>query len=140
VDPVIFVVMVALAIGLGIWWWLRRRTPEPVEDEWTLPPERGARAAAPLPEQVLDRDALLGRNRTLDTNAWDDSPDPDGASDGDAGPGARGAVPPDAAADEPADAADALSWDDAGDDDPEDLPKYFDRSYLVRRAQEPGDS
>ncbi|HRA76807.1 MAG TPA: hypothetical protein PLE12_11295 [Propionicimonas sp.] len=131
-DPIIMVVMVALAIGLGIWWWLRRRAPEPVEDEWTLPPERGARPAAPPPAQVLDREALLGRDRTLDPSGWDDSPDPEGTPDAD--------VPPAAAAGD-AQSGNAVTGEAAHADDlaADDLPKYFDRSYLERR-QEPGEA
>ena len=94
--------------------------------------ERGARSAAPPPAQVLDREALLGRDRTLDPSGWDDSPDPEGTPDAD--------VPPAAAAGD-AQSGNAVTGEAAHADDlaADDLPKYFDRSYLERR-QEPGEA
>jgi hypothetical protein len=77
-DPfVAVVVLVVVAAAVG-WWLLRHNRPAPVEDEWTLPPEtepeRPAPTVAPAP-QLLDRDALLNRNRRLDPSKWDNTPD-----------------------------------------------------------------
>lgn len=92
---------------------LQKRRVAPPEDEWVLPPEQGTRAPVdrwePDPFPVLDRDALLHRDRTLDPSAWDDSPDSLSGTDVD---------DPDA----PAPEAEA--------------PTYFDRSFLEKRAKD----
>ena len=81
------VIVVALAAGV-LFWWLRRRAVAPVEDEWQLPAEQGDHAPASTPEpQILDRDAVLRRNRAFDPSNWDDTPDGAGASPAAAEPG-----------------------------------------------------
>jgi hypothetical protein len=78
-DPFVTVVVV-VAIGAAVGWWLLRRNRQaPVEDEWVLPPETGTRRLPPEPTaQVFDRESLLRRDRSLDVSGWDDSPDLDG--------------------------------------------------------------
>lgn len=96
------VIVIALLAGVAFW-WLRRRSAVPVEDEWQLPPERGDKApAAPAAPQILDRESVLGRNRVFDPSKWDDTPDGAEAS--------------------PAEEA-----------EPGALPTYFDREYLERK-------
>ena len=75
-DPVLAVVigLVVVVGAAGAWWLLRRRTPAPAEDEWELPPEETA-SPQPLGPQLLDRNALLHRNRVLDPTKWDNTPD-----------------------------------------------------------------
>ncbi len=78
IDPFTLLLAVAAA-GIAVWYVRNRRRPTPPEDEWVLPPEEGQpsilsqRSSAPF--QVLDRDSLLNRDRTLDTSKWDDTPD-----------------------------------------------------------------
>jgi hypothetical protein len=98
------VIVIALAAG-GVFWWLRRRSTVPVEDEWQVPSEQGDRApSSPPVPQILDRESVLRRNRAFDPTKWDDTPD---------------------GADEPP-AAEAESGD---------LPTYFDREYLEQKKR-----
>ncbi len=97
IDPFTFVLAV-VAAGIAVWYIRNRRRVVPPEDDWVLPPEDGKpsmlsqRSSAPF--QVLDRDALLHRDRTLDTSKWDDTPDdligidpdPGDAQDSEGGP------------------------------------------------------
>lgn len=74
-DPFVTVVVV-IAIGAAVGWWLLRRNRQaPVEDEWVLPPETGSRLPPAPTVQVFDRESLLRRDRSLDVSGWDDSPD-----------------------------------------------------------------
>ncbi len=114
----LIVFVLAAAVLAGGWWWFRgRSTTAPVEDVWELPPDAGAPVGR-LPEAsgagtVLDRASLLNRNRVLDPQAWDNTPDPEGASDEDEGA------------------------DDDWGHDPDALPRHFSRDDLLRRSGEP---
>lgn len=118
--------LLLVALGWAAKKFLDGRRPAPPEDEWVLPPEPGgpasvpragtptpwATASDPAPFPVLDRDALVNRDRTLDVTKWDNSPDDLVGRDLD--------EPTDAAPEEPGD----------------DLPRYFDRSWLEGRGKD----
>ncbi len=121
-GPLQFSALVAVAVIVAVAWWWRRRRPDPVDDEWVLPPadsgpgfpalggsgeERGSGAER---GPVIDRDFLLRRDRTFDPSRWDNSPD--------AAPDDRGLV-----------GGDATPAED-------DLPRFLDREYLERRQRE----
>ncbi|MGV8908243.1 MAG: hypothetical protein ACOH1Y_04615 [Propionicimonas sp.] len=98
------VIVVALAAGV-VFWWLRRRSVAPVEDQWQLPPEQGEQTPAfPQEPQILDRESVLRLDRAFDPTNWDDTPDGAGSS--------------------PAEEA-----------EPGALPTYFDRDYLERKKR-----
>jgi len=117
-------VLIGLGAAVGLVLWRSRRQRAPIEeDNWALPSASDI-AAEDLPPQVLDRDALLSRSRAFDPNAWDDHPDT--ASDD---------SPADEAATGPAGAADPWEVADAPESS-NDLPRFFDRSYLEARERE----
>lgn len=74
-DPVLAIVGLAVLAAAVAWWFFRRRTRQPHEDEWTPPPEEFAAPSQDLGPQLLDREALLNRDRTLDPSKWDNTPD-----------------------------------------------------------------
>lgn len=95
---IVWLLLLGIATVFGVRQVLARRRPAPPEDEWVLPPEPGTpgipTTRPPYPEvpagpPVLDREALLHRDRTLDPSKWDNSPDSQSGtdvSDPDAGP------------------------------------------------------
>lgn len=78
-DPLLVAMAVALVVGTVLVVLQYRRRPTVVHeddprDAWKLPsptstPDTGAQPA------VFDRESLAHRNRTLDTSAWDNTPD-----------------------------------------------------------------
>ena len=75
-DPLFALVGLALVAAVAAWWFLRRRTPPVVEDEWELPPAAAPRRpSVDAGPQVLDREAVLRRDRVLDPSKWDNTPD-----------------------------------------------------------------
>ena len=105
-DPLVAVVGLAVVALAVAWFLLRRRTPPPQDDEWTLPPEAEAGMPGPGvgPPPALDREMLLHRDRVLDPSKWDNSPD----------------------------AGEPDTDEEAGQDD---LPRFFDREYLQQRER-----
>lgn len=95
--------LLAVVTAAAVFWYVKnRRRPEPPEDEWVLPPEEGqpsipSATPEPPPRMVLDREALLHKDRTLDTSKWDNTPDelvgtdpvPPGAAAPEVSPGPR---------------------------------------------------
>lgn len=78
-DFVILLLVVGAA-AWGVWVFTQRRRPAPPEDVWVLPPETPTATRGPVVDaepafQVLDRDALVNRDRTLDPSRWDNTPD-----------------------------------------------------------------
>lgn len=108
-ETTLLLAAVIAAVGFGGLWWLRsRRNQIPADaDDWTLPPPDG-RAAGEPPPQVLDRSMLTDRGRAFDPRGWDNAPD-----------------------DEPGGDTDDLQ----PEEDPEDLPTFFDREYLEKRRR-----
>ncbi len=114
-DVVIALVIAGVIAAVGTWVVSKvraRRRPHLPEDEGVLPPAPGRAPAPPAPPTlattglpVLDRDALVHRDRTFDPTAWDNSPDHLVGTDVD---------DPDAVASE--------------------RPQYFDRSFLENRG------
>jgi len=146
-EPVLLILVCAVA-GLGWWWWKKRR-PEPVEDEWILPPA----SETPTPH-------LMARNAA-------DPADPAGppAASAPAAPSASAPAAPSASAPAAPSASgrgvildrefllkrdrtfDPRNWDNSpdpvgfvpGEAEVEgDLPTFFDREYLEKRARERG--
>lgn len=117
-DP--FLLLLAVITAAGVFWYVRnRRRPKPPEDEWVLPPDDGAPGVraqphAPASAQVLDRESLLHRDRTLDPSKWDNSPDELVGTD---------PVPPGA----------------ADTDTPAAPSGHFDRSFLENRKKPSGE-
>jgi hypothetical protein len=117
VDPLLVLVLIVVAAVAGVWWWWRRRRPEPVEDEWVLPPDESGPAApaasGSMPGErppVFDREFLVNRDRTFDPTRWDNTPD--------AAPNDLGLI--------------------GGEEPPaqDDLPRFLDREFLERRQRE----
>lgn len=106
IDPFTLILAV-IAAGVTVWYFRNRRRVEPPEDEWVLPPDDGqpsilGRGGA-APFEVLDRDALLHRDRTLDPSKWDNTPDGLVGTD----PDVPGSVMDEASADEPREVVDS---------------------------------
>lgn len=142
-EPLIVALLVAAAGGAYLVYRRGARpAAPPPEDAWELPSAPGTPgpdlAAAPARE-VFDRDALLNRRRDFDPSAWDAAEAAESAEAAEAAGGepSRPAPPPA----RPAPSA-APAWDTADEPDaeePGDLPRFFDRDYLERRARERGE-
>ncbi|MGB7963229.1 MAG: hypothetical protein WCF12_09785 [Propionicimonas sp.] len=76
-DPLFALVgLVVVGAAAAAWWFLRRRRPSAVEEEWTLPPADAVRRPSrDVGPQILDRQAVLRRDRVLDPSKWDNTPD-----------------------------------------------------------------
>jgi len=140
-EPLIVVLLIVAAVGgFLVYRRVARPAAPPAEDAWELPPAPGSPApGGPPAREFLDRDALLNRRRDFDPSAWDagsaapDSPAPVGA------PGSPPGPPPAPAPEAP---PRPPAWDRADEPDaeePGDLPRFFDRDYLERRARERGE-
>jgi hypothetical protein len=106
VDPILILLAVVAAGACVGWSVMRRRRPVPEEDEWTLPPVSGERPATAAGAEAPPR---------LDRDALVKRPR----------------------------AFDPSRWDDqhvggepgTGEDDADDLPRFFDRDYLRQRER-----
>lgn len=111
--------LVLIAVGGFVWLRKRRRELTPVEDDWA-----GITGTAGRSNEVLSRDALVGRSHDFDPGAWDDSPDPDSEAATSAKPAAvtRPGVP-------------RPSGEAAEPDDGDAEPTHLDRDFLRSRAR-----
>lgn len=70
--PLAVITVVLAAVAVIVWWLVNRsRRQTPIEDEdpgWAP----GTSAQGP---EILTRESLMNRDRTLDPTRWDDSPD-----------------------------------------------------------------
>ena len=75
-EPVGVISVIAVVAGAVFWWFRRRASSTPVEDDWEVPAERGQSVPASHPEpQILDREAVLRRSRVFDPSKWDNTPE-----------------------------------------------------------------
>lgn len=88
-DPLFALVGLVLVAAAAAWWFLRRRRSSAVAEEWTpAPAEASPRRGGDAGPQVLDREAVLRRDRVLDPSKWDNTPDDvDGRATQEADPG-----------------------------------------------------
>ena len=101
--------LVVVAVGVGVWWFGRRRAGSPNLEDVSGPVELDGPVAPPDPHP-FDREWLLNRSKEFDPAGWDDS----GAPRAPAAPAAPS----------------ASSGPDA------EAPQTFDRAFLEQRERE----